>query len=346
VSLPTGPADLDATWIRRALADDAESRAGEIRSVRAEVIGVGYGLDGTVARVTTAQTSGRVATLVAKWCRAEAGAREARFLREVAPHLGIDVPRLRAAFVEADRALLLLEDVAPSRQGDALVGATPAEARRLVDVAACFHARCWEPAGAHPAAWLPRWGADAAGIAEKTRVLLPRFLERWGSALTPDVLREAERLPEALPGAYERLSRAPATAIHGDFHLDNVLFRPGGAPVVIDWAFAALGPGAVDVVRLLVEGMTYEARRTEEGALVDEYLRGLSVRGIRYEAADLEADVDDALTVAFSGAVRFKEPGPGTPARLGPVVENLARNVAAMVHDRRDRRPPRRGSRA
>jgi hypothetical protein len=337
MSIPAGPADLDATWIRRALASDAESHASEICSVRVEVIGVGYGLDGIVARVTTMETSGRAATLVAKWCRPEAGAREARFYREVAPHLGIDVPRLRGAFIEPDRALLLLEEVAPSRQGDAIVGATRAEARHLVDVVGRFHARFWGLAGVPPAASLPRWGADPADIAERTRALLPRFLERWRSALTPGVLRAAVGLPKALPTAYERLSAAPATVIHGDLHLDNVLFRPDGAPVVIDWTHAALGPGAIDVVHLLVEGLTCRSRRTDESALVDRYLGALSLRGIRYDAADFDSDVDDALTVAFSGAVRFKEPEPGSPARLGPIVENLMRNVTAMVQDRLDR---------
>lgn len=344
MSLPAGPADLDATWIRRALDGDSDAQASEIRSVRVEVIGVGYGLEGTVARVTTVEASGRAATLVAKWCRPEDGAREARFYREVAPHLGIDVPRLRGAFVEAGGALLLLEDVAPSRQGDAIVGATSSEMRRLMDVAGRLHARFWGLAGVPPTASLPRWGADSVGIADRTRALLPRFLERWGSVLTPGVRRAAAGLPKALSAAYRRLSATPATVIHGDLHLDNVLFRPDGTPVLIDWTSAALGPGAVDVVHLLVEGMTCESRRADESALLERYLGALSLRGTRYDAAKFGSDVDDALAVAFAGAVRCKETGLGSPARLGLVVENLVRNVASMVQDRLDRNPPRRGS--
>lgn len=334
MSLPAAPSDLDATWVRHALAGEADLRAGEFRAVRAEVIGVGYGLDGTVARVTAVDANGDESTFVAKWCRAKDGETERRFYRDVAPHLGIEVPRLYATFVEGDRALLLLEDVAPSRQGDAIVGATPEDAQRLMEVAACFHARYWGRTEDPRAAGLLRWGTDPAGVTQRTLAFLPRFLERWRPALTPGVVAVAERLPESLPAAYEALAAAPATVIHGDLHLDNVLFRPDGAPVVIDWTHSALGPGAVDVVRLLVEGMTYEARREHETALVDRYLRALSRRGIRCDAAAFDTDMGHALTVAYSGAIRWKEPAPDSPARLVPIIENLVRNVTAMVEDR------------
>jgi hypothetical protein len=333
VSIPAGPGDVSETWLRGVLLREGQSTE-ERRLVRVDRIGVGYGLDGVVARVTTAEPDGREATLVAKWCRAEAGAREARFYREVAPHLGIDVPRLHSAFVESDRALLLLEEIAPSRQGDAIVGATLPEAKGVVDVAVCIHAQFWGRSNDPLVAGLPRWGGDPSELAEKTRARLAEFLERWRSELTPGVRTIAERLPDTLPTAYAALAAAPATVIHGDFHLDNVLFRPDGSAVVIDWTHAAVGPAAIDVTRLLTEGLTVASRRAFERDLVDRYLRGLSGRGIRHGASAFEADRDHALTVHFAGAVRSKEPAPDSPARLVPIVENLARNVMAAVEDR------------
>ncbi len=335
MSFPSGPEELSATWMRQALAEVGEAWAGEIDELRAEVIGVGFGLDGTLARVTTVGPRRTEATLVAKWCRAAVGVREARFYRDVGPHLGLDLPRLLAACVEGEQALLLLEDVRPSRQGDAILGAAPQDAGSVLEVVGGFHARFWSRLDDPAVAWLPRWGGDVAGEAERTRARLQGFFERWGSSLSPGLRALAERLPEAVVAAHGALADAPATVLHGDLHLDNVLFRPDGTPVVIDWATAARGPAAVDVVRFLTEGLTLEARRALEGPLLARYLRAMSDRGIRYESSALRTHLDDALIVLFGAAIRSKDPASQpTVARLLPIIENLVRNVTGALEDR------------
>ncbi len=340
MSIPAGLEDLSAAWVRTALADAGHAGAIEIRDVRAERIGVGYGLDGTVARVTTMGPGGEQATLVAKWCRPDAGAHEARFYRAIVPQLGIDSAHLLAAAVDADRAVLLLTDIAPARQGDAIVGATRADAERVIDVAAGLHAPFWAAPDDAVVAWLPRWGRDPAGDAERTRARLPGFFARWSTVLSPRVLAAAERLPETLLAAHASLATAPVTVIHGDLHLDNFLFRPDGAPVVIDWTHTALGPAAVDVARVLAEGMTVESRRALESVVVDRYLQALSRSGIRYDARDFTTHVDDALAVLFAGAIRSKHAGVDAPPRLVPVIENLVRTVTAAIDDRAARTAP------
>jgi hypothetical protein len=328
-----GPEELDAPWVERALREAGDAAAGEIVALRSRRIGVGYGLEGTLARLTLVSRDGRESTMVAKWCGARDGTTENRFYREIGPHLDGVVPRLRAFAVEEDRALLLLEDVAPARQGDAIVGATPEEAGRLVEAAAGLHAAFWGSVQDAAVAWLPRWGGDPAGWAERTSALLPRFRDRWAGVLPREILAAADRLPEDLVAAHASLARAPRTVIHGDLHFDNVLVRPDGSPVVIDWAQAALGPGVVDVVRFLVEGVTAQTRRAHERSLLDRYLGALTRRGIDYEMNRLLEDASDALTVLFAGAIRFKDPCVDSPVRLGSIVENLVRNVTQAVAD-------------
>src|SRR5262245_31786676 len=164
--MPSGPDALDAAWLRSALAVAGRQ---PLRIVKREVIGVGYGLDGTLARVGVEGGPGGAKTLVAKWSAAESGAREARFYREVAPKLGIALPKLLGAFADAGRALLLLEDVAPARQGDAIVGATPIEAAGVGEAAATFHAAHWAAGPKSPIAWMPRFGRNFAADVERTR---------------------------------------------------------------------------------------------------------------------------------------------------------------------------------
>jgi len=341
VGIPAGIAELDEAWIRETLATAGDRPAGDVRAIRAERIGEGYGLDGVVARVTILGDAGAHGTLVAKWCRPDAGALETRFYRETAPRLGLERPRLLASVVEERAAILLLEDIAPAMQGDAIVGASPSQADRVVDAIAAFHARGRAVRDEPAVAWLPRWGRDAALHAQRAAERLPRFVGRFGGELAPAVLAVADGLAERVLAAYERLARAPTTVVHGDLHLDNVLFAPDGTPVVIDWTHAAIGPGAVDVVRLLVEGLTPAARRALEGRLLARYVDALAARGVEHRLADLDAEVDDALVVALAAAIRWKEPGPGSPARLVPIIENLVGNVASAIADRAARPRPR-----
>jgi hypothetical protein len=339
MAFPAGPDHVDAAWLAEVLAAAGERGGPDLREVRAVRIGEGYGLDGTLARITLTDAAGAETTIVGKWCARASGEREARFYREVAPLLPLALCRLRAAAFDGDRALLLLEDLAPARQGDAIVGATPNEAERLIDGVAAVHARFWDAAGDPAVAWLPRWGSRASEMIERTRASLPRFFARYGATLSPVAVRHAERLPESLRAAHAVLADAPPTLVHNDLHLDNVLFRPDGTPVVIDWPDAALGPGVVDVARVLLEGLNFPTRRALEAALLDRYLRGLAAHGVRCAPSLLDAHLTAAVTVLFAGAVRFKEPGPGAPARLVPIIDNLVANVAAAVEDRTPKIP-------
>ncbi len=333
---------MDAAWLTGALAQVGDPRAACVSSLRVERIGIGYGLDGTLARVTTTGPQGEPGTFVAKWCRHEIGVAEARFYREIAPHLDIGLTRLVAGYADEQGALLLLEDVAPARQGDAIVGATPEEALGVVEAIASFHARFWGRDGEAAVAWLPRWGRDVAGVAGRTRDNVPRFVARFESRLSRAVLAAVERLPQTLLEAHAVHAEAPATLLHGDLHLDNVLFRGDGSPVVIDWATASRGPGAVDLVRFLVEGLTLASRRALEPSLRRHYVESLRKRGIHYDASHLDAHIVAALHTLLAGAVRFKDDGgPNVPARLGPIIDNLVTNAAGAYEDHVLARPAR-----
>lgn len=333
-SHPTAPEALDATWLRDVLASGGDARATRLQAIRTERIGVGYGLDGTLVRVTLLGPEGTLGTLVAKWGRPEIATVEGRFYREIAPRLEIALPRLIAPFGGEKDALLLLEDLAPARQGDAIVGASPAEAPRVVATIASFHARFWNDADDPAIAWLPHWGAHRPTIERFARENLPRFLARFGSRLSRGVVAHLERLPETLAISYDALASAPPTLVHNDLHLDNVLFRADGTPVLIDWVTAARGPGAVDLLRFLVEGMALDSRRLLEPGLRAQYLADLLRRGIAYDADRLDAHLVDALHVMLAAVFGFRDPAtPGAPERLGPIVESLVTNLVGFLED-------------
>lgn len=77
------------------------------------------------------------------------------------------------------------------------------------------------------------------GPAWLARDWLPRYLDLRAFRFDPE-LSYWRRRDEIV----ERIEAGPHVLVHNDFHPGNV-FRPGGDPVVIDWAFAGLGvPGS------------------------------------------------------------------------------------------------------
>jgi hypothetical protein len=79
----------------------------------------------------------------------------------------------------------------------------------------------------------------ADGPAWLARDWLPRYLELRAFRYDPQ-LSYWRRREEIVA----RIDAGPKVLVHNDFHPGNV-FRPGGEPVVIDWAFAGIGaPGS------------------------------------------------------------------------------------------------------
>lgn len=74
------------------------------------------------------------------------------------------------------------------------------------------------------------------------------------------------------------------TLIHGDDHIGN-LFVDGGRTGFYDWAVASQYPGMRDVAYFLCNSLPTEARRTEEGALVDRYRAALAEQGVDLDPA-------------------------------------------------------------
>jgi len=307
VTLPAGPDALDAAWIEDVLRDGGAFPSARVRRTSAQIIGAGFGFVGVVARVTL-EGDDVPPTIVAKWCSAKDAAAEARFHRDIAPALDLD---LAAVFgtdedAAAGRAVLLFADVAPSKQGDVLVGATPAEAAALVDSMARFHSRFWRSQSDPALAGLRRWGVGAEDRIARTTAGLPRFLELWGDRLPPAARAAARALPSRLPAAYDVLRIAPTTLIHADLHLDNVLFREGGTPVILDWTDAARGPVAADLARLLVDGLPAADRRPDvRRRLVERYVAAMESRDAGGLAVgDVLADVGRMATIALAAEVR------------------------------------------
>lgn len=336
---PAVPANVRETtpaWLEEALGELSGLEETTVASVTE--IGAGYGLAGSAARIELRSHGRQPSAAVLKLARRTVGAAELTFYRDVAPQVPCRVPRCYGGWVDADpdadRAALVLEALPTHSQGDVLAGATVDQAHAVLDVAAAFHAAFANNAPSS----LPLLEYDSDGLRRRLSERTASFLQRYAESLPAAAQARIDDLPARLDTASAVLASAPATLVHTDFHLDNVLFLDCGEPAVLDWPGARRGAAAIDVGRFLVEGVA-DALLPEYAALVAHYCRSRARAGVPVGSGfddQLEAALDLQLTYSISWAGAPQPPN--THPRVPELMESLSRRTARLLALRADTR--------
>jgi hypothetical protein len=230
--------------------------------------------------------------------------KEVSFYREMQRRVTIATPRCYYADIVGDgpQFALLLEDLAPARQGDQLHGCSAAVARVAVLELVGLHAPSWCDATLRGIAWLGE--PDAAG-AENVRALyrehLPGFLDRYGAQLAADECAIITAVGDSRGEPFRGLP-SPFSLIHIDYRLDNLLIDERAQPprvAVVDWQSITLGRPLGDVAYFLGAGLLPETRRSAERDIVREYHAALRARGI--DDYSWDACWDDYRRGSFAG---------------------------------------------
>ncbi len=296
VSIVTEPADVTTDWLSGVLdisvteitAHEAIGTGQMSRNFRFEF--VADGRSSVVLKVPAEDRSLReLATSVYE--------REVRFYADLASTLPCRTPKcFFAAIAETGGDFtLVLEDLAPARQGDQIAGCTPAQASLALKNLALLHGATWNSSSvaAHPI-FAPQ---DNSLLNDIYALAHTQFMERYGSRLADHT---AQVLEAFVPNAVGWLDEThdPFTLTHADYRLDNLLFGPEQVAAV-DWQTIRLGSPGQDVAYFLGNSLPVEARRTHEDALLEEYLDALS----EYDVAgyDLDRLKSDCALGAWSG---------------------------------------------
>ncbi|MDX1649324.1 MAG: phosphotransferase [Myxococcota bacterium] len=232
--------------------------------------------------------------------------KEVRFYQEVAPTVDIRTPRCWHAAWEPEHSdfVLLMEDLAPARQGDQIAGCSVDEAALALEELAKLHAPRWNDPSLASIEWLNRRSPEGARIVQALYTSVwEGFVRRYGDRLAPEALAAAERLGPRLERWLLR-AEGPRAVTHGDYRLDNMLFgTPEGGPplAVVDWQTPGHGPPLADVSYFLGAGLPVELRRRHEDALLREYHGHLRAGGV--SGYDLERCREDYRRFAWSGVV-------------------------------------------
>ena len=289
------PADITSEWLSAVLGADvtviAEKRIGD-------------GLVGMNLRYSLSVPAGCAlpSSIVAKLpspdptSRATAIAlrnyeREVKFYAEIAPTVDIRVAHCyHGDWRESDEDfVLLLEDLSPAEQGNQVTGCNAELARRSVLELARLHGPRWGDATLDDIEFLSRRSPqDGERLQMLWTMFLPGFLATYSKYLDSEGVALIERFGARLP-EWVNSPSLPWTVTHGDYRLDNLMFRSGlgGSPVAtVDWQTPGHGGASSDVSYFLGAGPLPQIRREIERGLVDEYCAALGQYNVDVDGAE------------------------------------------------------------
>ena len=294
IPIATTPAQITPDWLNRVLAEIGHDvdvgrvttrSIGTGQSAHSERISIHYSRwDGTAPKSLVAKLPHPDPTSRATGHVHGSYARETNFYRFIAPTVKIHTPRCYYAAIDSANSdfVLLLEDLAPARQGDQMHGCSLAVAECAMREVAGLHAPRW----GDPALLDHHFLAGATGQGGVGRQLFEPFwagfLARYRNRLTDELVRVGEGLLEHYD-TYVRTYPGARCATHGDYRLDNVLITETAGVVrlaVVDWQTAGVGCGASDVAYFLGAGLLPDARRTHEKDLLHIYHDALAGYGV------------------------------------------------------------------
>ena len=149
MEFPGSPDSLTAEWLTGALRETGALERGRVVSFDAQVLGGAKGASGQLVRIRLTYDAGAhpdaPRSLIAKFSAADPQSRamihalgiyerEVRFYQDLAPLIALRTPRRYHADIRMDTGacVLLLEDLAPARNGDRAAGCSLAQAERIV----------------------------------------------------------------------------------------------------------------------------------------------------------------------------------------------------------------------
>ncbi len=349
--------DLTAAWVQARLHAANQLQTGaSITAIDVHPVGTGQVADSYRITPTYTAAEGGPPSIVAKVTadspqsraagRSELNyVREVRFYQDIADKLQVRVPRCYHAEIDSNNTefVLLLEDLAPARQGDQLAGVTVAQTHLAVQQAARIHAAYWGSDQLRGLPWLDISQTYWARFAHEMPTWFAGFAERYRHRLRPEDIALGTAFAAHMDRYYARLSAMPFTVQHGDYRPDNVLFdaRGGTVPLaVLDWQTIIFGPGVIDVAYFVGGALDSQARCDNEMDLLRAYHRELTDLGVSYPFDQLVGDYSVAtfqnFVIGVAAAMLVERTDRGDDLFISMVTRSLQHardcNAAGALH--------------
>ncbi len=231
--------------------------------------------------------------------------REVGFYRHLSEHTPVHTATCYSADFDPETgdAYLLLEDLAPARNGSSPAAGTVEEVAAVLLALARMHARWWQDETLAHHAWLGLHSMLApSGVAEIFERSWPSFLHKLSIPVDEEILTMKAWISSAIHEASITLyETGPRTLIHNDVQGDNVFFtnNPDRSVMFIDWQLSTYGRGVVDVANAVRGSLEPDVRRSAERELIRGYHKALVRGGVSgYPISQCESDYTLATVIA------------------------------------------------
>jgi hypothetical protein len=255
----------------------------------------------------------------------EAYANEVMFYRNIAPTVGIPVPRHIHSEIDAETGdyVLAIEDFPNSTNVRDEAGASPEQAYKLIEYMARLHAKNWQD---------PEMGSKILGFENSVNLLYaglartPVFLSRFSQYLQREELEVFQAMPGGFKDVVQSLLESPKTIVHNDYAMKNILMvERDGEPmfVLVDWANLRWGPGARDLSFFIMTSVPPNLRPSGEWAFLRHYWERLRCEGVSdYSFEQLMGDYRRCIIMDMARMVNF-----GGGDYFSPMYESITRHL-------------------
>jgi hypothetical protein len=354
-ALPRQIDEVTTEWLSDVLRTGHVIEPGDDASVeilRCEPVGLGETYASVLHRLTLAGPAGTPASLIVKQAangglRAMVDAvgayeREVMFYRELAGETPLSCPRCYFAARAQDSTdfVIVMEDLAPLRCTDQLVGLSLDQSQVMMEELGAAHAWAWEDrrleqwAGVFPPLDSPRGRGQLEQFAGGFGSTWPLWLEERGLDVIGD---RAKSIAKAIPSLMDFFAAElaqPRTITLGDLRADNIFFTASGRPIFVDFQLTQQECGIREVAYLLSQSLTVETRRSHDKELVRQYHEALESAGVRDYAWE-RAWTQYRIAIAFSlvwpvlASMSWEHVG----ARGQELLREMVRRASAAIDD-------------
>lgn len=292
---------IEPEWLTTILTEAGVLASGRVTAVDREPCGTGQLADSYRFKLTYDRPGAGPESVVGKFASEDTMSRayghqsgqyrnEIRFYNDLAATMSVVIPTpLHAALADNETDfVLLMDDLAPARTVDQLVGCSSGEAALVMEQAAALHGSSWHRADLADSGWLKKTIGSWLQITDNFDTTVSTFRQAFGDLVPEADLDEAARLVPHRD-AWKAVLGEPRCLWHNDFRADNVLFdaKGGTMPVaVLDWQGVTYARGTIDIAYFLGTSLTTEERRGHERDLVAHYHDALVAHGVTGYSAE------------------------------------------------------------
>ncbi len=312
------PEAIDLPWLEAALAESGACAGHRIAGFEPEMVGTGQMGRSVRLRLAFEGGASPLGSVVVKLPSDDPASRgtgasqgsymrEVRFYQQLAAATPMRTPHCYFATIDdaaPERFSIVLEDMAPARQGDQIAGCAVDEAELVMDELPRLHAPWWNHAKLPGLDYLQQASAESAPLLQAVyQALQPGFETRYADRLAPELMEVTRRFGPKI-GPWAAAFTGEKTLTHGDYRLDNMLFGTSAdaAPLcIVDWQTVGCGAALGDAAYFIGAGLTIEDRRKHEEALLRRYHEGLLEGGV--EGYDWNACHRDYRLFTFAGVI-------------------------------------------